>query len=85
MRPPRHIPLKVYGVSGWDREAFLLPGVDLRFQDIHYQNFPVVVLNLRVPSILLGFDLGGIVGHKFLASYRVTMDLVKSELRLKSY
>jgi len=85
MRPPRHIPLKVYGVSGWDREAFLLPGVDLQFQDIHYQNFPVVVLNLRVPSILLGFDLGGIVGHKFLASYRVTMDLVKSELRLKSY
>ena len=85
MRPPRHIPLKVYGVSGWDREAFLLPGVDLQFQDIHYQNFPVLVLNLRVPSILLGFDLGGIVGHKFLASYRVTMDLVKSELRLKSY
>jgi predicted aspartyl protease len=42
----RHIPLKVYGTSGWDREAFLLPGVDLSFDAIQFRNFPVVVLNL---------------------------------------
>jgi hypothetical protein len=35
--------------------------------------------------MLLGFQLGGIVGHKFLAPYRVTMDLTKSELRLEKF
>jgi hypothetical protein len=44
-----------------------------------------VVLNLRAPSLLLGFQLGGIVGHKFLAPYRVSMDLAQSELRLEKF
>jgi hypothetical protein len=33
--------------------------------------------------MLLGFQVGGIVGHRFLAPYRVSMDLEKSELRLE--
>jgi tetratricopeptide (TPR) repeat protein len=78
-----HIPLHVYGTSGWDRDAFLLPGVDLAFNDIHYRNFPVVVLNLEAPSALLGFQVGGIVGHKFLSQYRVGIDLDRSVLRLR--
>lgn len=82
MQPTRHIPLKVYGMSGWDRDAFLLPGVDLAFDALKYGNTPVVVLNLRTPSALLGFEVGGIVGHTFLEKYHVTMDLEKSELRL---
>jgi tetratricopeptide (TPR) repeat protein len=80
----RKIALKVYGTSGWDRDAFLLPGVDLSFDAIQYRNFPVVVLNLDAPSALLGFQLGGIVGHKFLSKYRVAIDLERSVLRLKS-
>ena len=80
----RKIALKVYGTSGWDRDAFLMPGVDLAFDRIHYANFPVVVLNLNAPSALLGFQLGGIVGHKFLSNYRVGIDLERSVLRLKS-
>ena len=80
----RKIALKVYGTSGWDRDAFLLPGVDLAFDAIQYRNFPVVVLNLNAPSALLGFQLGGIVGHKFLSKYRVAIDLDRSVLRLKS-
>jgi Flp pilus assembly protein TadD/predicted aspartyl protease len=79
----RKIALKVYGTSGWDPDAFLMPGVDLAFDAIHYRNFPVVVLNLDAPSALLGFQLGGIVGHKFLSSYRVGIDLDRSVLRLK--
>jgi len=79
---PRKIALKVYGTSGWDREAFLMPGVNLAFDEIAYPNFSVVVLNLRAPSILLGFDVGGIVGHKFLSPYRVSLDLNRSEMRL---
>lgn len=81
-RPARKIALKVYGTSGWDRDAFLLPGVNLNFNDISYKNFSVVVLNLRAPSVLLGFEVGGIVGHKFLSPYKVSLDLKRSEVRL---
>jgi len=80
----RRIALKVYGTSGWDPDAFLMPGVDLLFEGIQYKNFPVVVLNLDAPSALLGFQLGGIVGHKFLSKYRVAIDMERSVLRLKA-
>jgi tetratricopeptide (TPR) repeat protein len=83
--PFRRIPLRVYGTSGWDRDAFLMPGVNLDFDRIEYRNFPLVVLNLRAPSVLLGFQVGGIVGHKFLGSYRVSMDMERSELRLEKF
>lgn len=82
--PARKIALKVFGSSGWDKDAFLMPGVDLAFDTIRYTNFPVVVLNLDTPSALLGFQLGGIVGHKFLSKYRVGIDLETSVLKLKS-
>lgn len=81
----RRIPLRVYGTSGWDRDAFLLPGVNLDFDQITYRNFPLVVLNLRAPSALLGFQLGGIVGHRFLEDYVVSMDMAQSELRLAEF
>ena len=85
MVPQRHIPLRVFGTSGWDPDAYLLPGVDLAFRDIEYDNFSVVVLNLHRPSALLGFHIGGIIGHDFLRNYRVTMDLERSVLRLNRY
>lgn len=78
----RRIPLKVYGTSGWDKDAFLLPGVHLGFNEIQFPNFPVVVLNLDAPSALLGFQVGGIVGHNFLSKYRVGIDLDRSVVRL---
>ena len=83
MPPVRRIPLKVVGMSGEDANAFLLPGVDLDFQGIAYRKVGLAVLNLRAPSVLLGFRLGGIVGHSFLADYRVSIDLERSELRLQ--
>jgi tetratricopeptide (TPR) repeat protein len=82
--PERKIALKVYGSSGWDDDAFLLPNVDLSFDEIRYDDFPVVVLNLHMPSALLGVQLGGTVGHKFLSRYRVAIDLERSVLRLKA-
>ena len=78
----RKIALRVYGTSGWDRDAFLLPGVNLKFNNIAFNNYSVVVLNLQAPSVLLGFQVGGIVGHRFLSPYRVSIDLDRSELRL---
>ena len=79
----RKIALKVYGASGWDRDAYLMPGVDLAFDDIRFRKMSVVVLNLRAPSVLLGYELGGIVGHRFLSRYHVTFDLNRAELRLR--
>ena len=79
----RRINLRVYGSSGWDQSAFLMPGVNLAFNEIQYQNFSVVVLNLDTPSALLGFQVGGIVGHRFLSLYKVSIDLERSVLRLK--
>ena len=84
-QPSRKIGLRVYGTSGWDRDAFLMPGLNLDFDRIEYRNVPLVVLNLRAPSLLLGFQLGGIVGHKFLGQYLVSMDLAQSELRLQKF
>ena len=69
--------------SGWDRDAFLMPGVELAFNKIQYHNLSVVVLNLRAPSVLLGFRLGGIVGYKFLSRYEVAINLDKSVVQLK--
>jgi len=80
--PVRRIALKVYGASGWDPDAFLLPGVHLAFAQVQLANQPVVVLNLDAPSVLLGYDLGGIVGHRFLSRYTVDIDLERSVLRL---
>ena len=85
MRPPRHIPLRVFGTSGWDPDAYLLPGVDLSFSGINYDNFSVVVLNLHRPSALIGFHIGGIIGHDFLRNYRVAIDLERSMLKLTRY
>lgn len=85
MAPQRHIPLRVFGTSGWDPDAYLLPGVDLAFRDIEYDNLSVVVLNLHRPSALVGFHIGGIIGHDFLRNYRVTLDLERSALRLNRY
>ena len=59
-----------------------MPFVDLEFNSIRFSRIPVVVLNLRAPSALLGYQLGGIVGHKFLSKYRVTVDLERSVLGL---
>jgi hypothetical protein len=80
--PPRHIALRVYGASGWDPTAFLMPGLDLAFEDVRLPRHSVVVLDLDAPSALLGFEVGGIVGHKFLSRYRLSIDLARSEVRL---
>jgi hypothetical protein len=80
----RHrIKLNVYGASGIDPEAYLLPGVNLAFGTLSLLNQPVVVLNLRAPSILLGYEIGGILGYRFLGKYRVEFDLEHSVLRLR--
>ncbi len=80
----RRIPLKVYGLSGVDASAFLLTGMNLAFDALHLERTPLVVLNLDAPSALLGFELGGTMGHRLLSRYRASIDLDRSVLTLKS-
>jgi hypothetical protein len=84
MKPARHIPIRVLGMSGPDEGAFLLPGVDLDFEGVSLRRVGLAVLNLRAPSVLLGYQVGGIVGHNFLSRYRVSIDVPRSEVRLES-
>jgi surfactin synthase thioesterase subunit len=44
----------------------------------------VVVLNLDAPSALLGFELGGILGHEFLRQYVVRIDLERAEVGFRT-
>lgn len=78
----RRIPLRVFGSSGWDRDAFLMPSVQVAFDHLQLPTRPVVVLNLDSPSVLLGFQVGGIIGHHFLSRYRVAIDVEHGVLRL---
>jgi predicted aspartyl protease/Flp pilus assembly protein TadD len=79
----RRIKLNVYGASGFDGEAYLLPGVQLTLGPLSLPNQAVVVLNLRAPSVLLGYEVGGILGYRMLGRYRVEFDLQRSVLRLR--
>jgi predicted aspartyl protease/Flp pilus assembly protein TadD len=79
----RRIKLNVYGSSGLDPEAYLLPGVNLAFGALDMPNQPVVVLNLRAPSVLLGYEIGGLLGYHLLGKYRVEIDMRQSVLRLR--
>jgi Flp pilus assembly protein TadD len=83
MESARHIPIRVLGMSGLDEDAFLLPGVDLDFEGVSLRRVGLAVLNLRAPSVLLGYQVGGILGHNFLSRYRVSIDVPRSEVRLE--
>lgn len=80
----RRVPVRVYGMAGWDRSAFLMPFVDIDFgRGVGVAQASVVVLNLDAPSALLGFQLGGIIGHQFLSRYTVSIDLPRSLVGLQ--
>mgnify|MGYP006272571905 CR=1 FL=1 len=78
----RRVRLRVFGLSGLDEDAFVMPGVDIDFGAVGYRKMGLAVLNLRAPSMLLGFRLGGIVGYRLLGGYRVAIDVDRSEVRL---
>jgi hypothetical protein len=64
--------------------AFLMPFVDIELtRGVGLSRTSVVVLNLDAPSALLGFDVGGVIGGQFLSRYKVSVDLLKSEVRLQ--
>jgi tetratricopeptide (TPR) repeat protein len=79
----RKLPIRVWGTSGWDRTAYLLPYTDVELAPGHgLRNKSVPVLDLGPISALLGVDLGGIIGHEVLSEYEVSIDLARHELGL---
>ena len=80
----RRVPAQVYGSSGWDRRAFLMPYVDIEFASgVGLQQRSVPVVNLDAPSALLGVNIGGIIGHELLSRYTLTIDLNRAEVGLE--
>ena len=80
----RRVPVRIFGSSGWDTRAFLLPFVNIAFAPgVGLEQRSVVVLNLNAPSAMLGFNLGGIIGHEFLSRYTVAIDLRRHEVGLQ--
>jgi predicted aspartyl protease len=79
----RKVPVRVYGSSGWDRGAFLLPYVDVQLAPgVGLEGRSLIVLNLDSPSALLGINVGGLLGYEFLRKYVVAIDLPRHELGL---
>jgi hypothetical protein len=79
----RLVGARVFGSAGWDPSAFLLPFVNVAFAPEVQSNRSILVLNLDAPSGLLGFELGGIIGHEFLRNYVVAIDLERGEVGLQ--
>lgn len=80
----RLVPVHVYGTSGWDRGAFLLPYLEIELAPgVGTSQRSVAVLNLDAPSALLGYEMGGILGHEFLRHYFVRIDLGRGEVALR--
>lgn len=80
----RLVPVNVYGTSGWDRTAFLLPFLEVALAPgVGTSQKSVAVLNLDAPSALLGYEMGGILGHDFLRHYVVRIDLERAEVGLR--
>ena len=79
----RKVPVRVWGTSGWDRSAYLLPYTNVELAQGHgLKNSSVPVLDLMPMSAILGVNLGGIIGHDLLSQYEISIDLVRHELGL---
>ena len=79
----RKVPVRVWGTSGWDRSAYLLPYTDVELAPGHgLKNKSVPVLDLGPMSAVLGINVGGIIGHELLSQYEITVDLVRHEVGL---
>lgn len=80
----RLVPAEVYGTSGKDDSAFLIPYVDLLLAPgAGTSQRSLVVINFDAPSALLGFELGGLIGHDFLRRYVVAIDLHRGFVGLR--
>jgi predicted aspartyl protease/Flp pilus assembly protein TadD len=82
----RLVPVNVFGTSGWDRTAFLLPFIDIALAPgLGTSQKSVAVLNLDAPSALLGYEMGGILGHEFLRHYVVRFDIERGEVGFRPF
>jgi hypothetical protein len=60
----------------------IVPGLAIDAGPWQLPRRPTVTMDLSTPSSLLGFELGGLIGHNDLRRYVVTFDLIRNALRL---
>ncbi len=82
--PRRQLPMHV--VDTRNRRdpgaVMIIPAPSIMLGDVELPATPVITMNLARPSQDLGFQIGGLLGHTTLQSYRVTFDLARNRLSL---
>ncbi len=78
--------LPVYVVDTHNRRdpgaVMIIPAPSIALGDVTLPATPVITMDLARPSEALGFQIGGLLGHMTLQTYRVTFDLARNRLSL---
>jgi predicted aspartyl protease len=82
--PRRQLPMHV--VDTRDRRdpgaVMIIPAPSFALGDVTLPSTPVITMDLARASQALGFQIGGLLGHATLRTYRVTFDLARGRLSL---
>jgi predicted aspartyl protease len=62
--------------------VMIIPAPSIVLGDVALPATPVITMDLARPSETLGFQIGGLLGHMTLQTYRVTFDLARNRLTL---
>jgi predicted aspartyl protease len=62
--------------------VMIIPAPSIALGNVALPATPVITMDLERPSQTLGFQIGGLLGHATLQTYRVTFDLARSRLSL---
>jgi predicted aspartyl protease len=82
--PRRQLPMHVVDTRNRRDPAavMIIPAPSIALGDVALPSTPVITMNLARPSQDLGFQIGGLLGHTTLQTYRVTFDLARNRLTL---
>lgn len=62
--------------------VMIIPAPSIALGDVTLPATPVITMDLARPSQVLGFQIGGLLGHATLQTYRVTFDVARNRFSL---
>jgi predicted aspartyl protease len=62
--------------------VMIIPAPSIALGDVTLPATPVITMDLARPSQVLGFQIGGLLGHATLQTYRVTFDVARNRFGL---
>ncbi|HEY7545665.1 MAG TPA: retropepsin-like aspartic protease, partial [Blastocatellia bacterium] len=76
---------RVIGAAGIANNVELLKVANCRVADLQIENIPALILDFGAINETSGFEQSGILGGDFLKHYKVTIDFVRSQIRLQPH